>query len=215
MSTLRNDFIERLCYHFYDDYEDLREHFRQPEIDRILRLRELDREVMQNPARPDKERVQWLRHKFSISDRQAYIDLQDLRIVAGIPTTYNKEYDRFEMMQLLRERITAAVQRDDDTAVAKLMKEYNVMARFGKDEPQKVDTGMTPMSVEPTNNIEVLGLPPLSEDEEELKKRLRLKYDKDAAMDIEYEEIPCKGKDPFNSSPLRIEKMKIPTIEDI
>lgn len=214
MSTYSNDFIERLCFHFYDDYDQLQEHFRTPEINRIMRLRELDREIMHNPGRPDKERVKWLKHKFAICDRQAYMDLQDLRIVAGVPTTYNKEYDRLEMMQLLRERISAAAAKEDDNAVARLMKEYNVMARFGKDEPLKIDPSLAPMTVEPTSDPTVLGLPPLSENEEEMKKRIRLKYDKDYAKDVEYEEIKIEPKDPFLASPLRAEKTYSPPTKE-
>lgn len=213
MSTLKDDFLERLCFHFYDDEEELPKLFRAPEITRIMRLRELDREIMRNPGRSDKERVVWLKNKFGIKDRQGYIDLQDLRIVVGIPQTYNKEYDRLEMMQLLRERISAAAAREDDTSVAKLVKEYNTMARFGKDEPLKVDPNLAPMSVEPTSDIKVLGLPELPEDEDLIKDRLRRKYDKDYATEIEYEEVKPEISDPVEAVPLYMDKVKAENVE--
>lgn len=212
MSKFSNDFLERLCFHFYDDYEELSKTFRGPEITRIMRLRELDREIMKNPGKPDKDRAQWLMLKFDISYRQAYMDMQDLRVVVGIPNTYNKEYDRLEMMQLLRARIHAAIERDDDSAVAKLMKEYNVMARFGKDEPPKIDPHMAPLSAEPTSDVSVLGLPPI-DNEEALKLRLRLKYDREYAKDVEYEEIKPIQMDLFDSSPMRAEKLSVESEE--
>lgn len=208
MSKLSHTFLDRLCFHFYDDYDDLKENFRPSEINRIMRLRELDREIMRNPGRPDKDRAQWLKLKYSVSERQAYIDIQDLRIVVGIPESYNKDYDRMEMMQLLRERIHAAIEREDDNAVAKLMKEYNVMARFGKDEPPRIDPHMAPLSAVPTSDVSVLGLPPI-ENEEALKLRIRQKYDREYAKDVEYEEIKPMQMDLFEDTPMRAERFSI------
>lgn len=47
----RSSFQERLCLHFYDNEDDLQQHFSSLEIGRLMRLRDLDREVLRNPMR--------------------------------------------------------------------------------------------------------------------------------------------------------------------
>ena len=47
-----------------------------------------------------------------------------------------------------------------------------------------------------------------------MKKRIRLKYDKEYAKDVEYEEVKIEPNDPFLASPLRVEKKHFHPLEE-
>ena len=71
----RTSFQEKICLHFWDNEDELKENFSAPEITRLMRLRDLDREVLLNPTRPSSYYVSWLRSKYRIGERQAQYDL--------------------------------------------------------------------------------------------------------------------------------------------
>lgn len=203
----RKSFLERLCTHFYDNEDELPNNFNVLEVERILRLRELDRHIVRNPMREDKEHVDWLISRYKIKERQAYYDLRDLKDAIGIAFSFNKESERRELTQGLRRNMAIAEEKGDFSAYARLAKIYKDIGRLDKDDPERVNPNLAPMSIAPTDDVTVLGLPALEEDEEAIKLRLRAKFDKQFAQEVEFEDVrPEPEKDPMELSFMRIDK---------
>lgn len=207
----RTSFQERLCLHFYDGEDELPRHFTPPEISRLMRLRDLDREVLRSPMRPDSDRVQWLRAKYKIGDRQAYYDLADLKIAVGTFSVNNKEYERRELSEGLRRMMRIAEEKGDLAAYARLAKEYKAVNRLDKDDPAPVDTTMIPLSARPTMDAKALNEKWTDERLAQLKKEAEKLWGKRLAEDVDYEDVPpASPADPFDRSHLDIEKNNPP-----
>lgn len=206
MSASSNSFLERLCSHFYDNEDELKQFFNEAEAARIIRLRELDREILKNPMEPDFVRVQWLKHRYGIKERQAYYDLADLRVAVGTVSSLNKEFARRELSQGLIEMMKVAKDKQDLAAYARLAKEYKAVNRLDKDDPEPVDTKMVPISARPTMDARMLNEKYTEETIASMMAEAKRLYGKRLAEDTDYEDVPTGQKDPFELSKMEIEK---------
>lgn len=203
--TQKLTFLDKLTLYFHKDIDTLRENFAEREINRILRMRDLYKEILRNPMEPDHQRKRWLMEKYHIQERQALYDIADLRAVVGPSLKFDKEFERYEMAQGLRDMMVIAKEKNDVKSYASLAKEYNSIMRLSKDDPEKVKKDMIPMSIEPTDDLTILGLKPLKEDEAEMKKRIRDRFNKKAISDANFEDIGVVPIDPFRK-PVEEEK---------
>ena len=198
--------IERLSDYFFADEDKCKEIFSQAEYSRLIRLRDLHRQILHFPMWPDRDYMKWLHDVYHIQDRQAQKDVSDLRTVIGNFSSVNKEWERWQLSQMLRRNMKDADEAGDFNAVARLSKNYIVLMQLDKDTPPKLDLDrIYPMPTEPTNDVTVLNLPPV--DEQALISRLRRKYKVPAMENAAYEEVPDAGEeDPFGLSRMEIEK---------
>ena len=202
----RSSFQERLCLHFYDNEDDLQQHFSSLEIGRLMRLRDLDREVLRNPMRPDSDRIRWLRNKYKIGERQAHYDMADLKVAVGAFSVNNKEYERRELSEGLRRMMRLAEDKGDLASYARLAKEYKTVNRLDKDDPEPVDTKMIPLSARPTMDPKYVNDKFTPEVIALMKAEVEKRWGKQLAEDVDYEDIPEDQKDPFSRSQMDIEK---------
>lgn len=208
MAASSNSFLERLCSHFYDNEEELKQFFNEAEASRIIRLRELDREILRNPMEPDYARVQWLKGRFGIKERQAYYDLADLRVAVGTVSTLNKEFARRELSQGLIEMMKIAKDKQDLAAYARLAKEFKSVNRLDKDDPEPVDTKMVPLSARPTQDAKALNEKYTDDALAAMEAEVKRLYGKRLAEDVDYEDVPAEKKDPFDLSKMAVERDK-------
>ena len=136
--TQKLTFLDKLTLYFHKDIDTLRENFAEREINRILRMRDLYKEILRNPMEPDHQRKRWLMEKYHIQERQALYDIADLRAVVGPSLKFDKEFERYEMAQGLRDMMVIAKEKNDVKSYASLAKEYNSIMRLSKDDPEKV-----------------------------------------------------------------------------
>lgn len=198
--------LERLTEYFFADEEKAREIFSQTEFSRLIRLRDLYRQTLHYPMWPDRDYQKWLRDRYHIQERQAQKDVSDLRAIVGNFSSVNKEWERWQLGQMLRKNLKDADEAGNFDAVARLSKNYITLMQLDKDTPPKLDIDrIYPMPTEPTNDMTVLGLPPV--DEQALISRLRRKHKVPAMETAIYEEIPDTGEqDPFGLSRMEVEK---------
>lgn len=217
MSTgSRTSFQERLCLHFWDNEEELKENFTTPEISRLMRLRDLDREVLMNPTAPSSRYVHWLRSKYKIGERQAQYDLQDLKIAVGAFSINDKEYKKRNLSEGLLRMMSLCEERGDASGYARNAKIYAAINRLDKDDPMPVDTNMVPLSARPTQDAKVLnakfGNPDILR---QMKEEAERRWAKRLAEDTEYEEVRHEaGTDPLDKSKMDIEKQNYKEEED-
>lgn len=207
-SANRTSFQEKLCLHFWDNEEELKQHFSSPEISRLLRLRDLDREVLMNPTQPSNKYVNWLRSKYRISERQAQYDLQDLKIAVGAFSINDKEYKKRNLSEGLLRMMALSEERNDPGGFAKNAKIYAAINRLDKDDPVPVDKNMVPLSARPTMDAKYLNAKYENPDilkrmQEEAEKR----WAKRLVEEAEYEDVPQSTDiDPFDKSKMDIDK---------
>lgn len=199
-------FLERLCSHFYDNEEELRHVFSEAEAVRILRLRDLDREVMRNPMDTDYNRVHWLMNKYHIKERQAYYDLADLRVAVGSVSSFSKEYARRELSEGLKRMMRTADEKKAPDSYARLAKIYNAINRLDKDDPEPIDHNLMPLSARPTTDASHMDESLTPDKMKELKKEIESRWGKRLVEDVDYEEMPEPLKDPFEISKMQIER---------
>lgn len=201
----RASFQERLCMHFYSNEEEMNQNFSISEIPRVLRLRDLNREVLNNPMHPDTEHVKWLRSKYKVAERQAYYDLADLRVAVGTFSSLNKEFERRVLSEGLKKMMALAEAKNDLASWARLAKEYKSINRLDKDDPEPVDKNLTPLSARPQMDEKYLSAK--FEDPDFIKKMkedAEKRYGKRLAEDVEFEEERMVVKDPFDRSEMNI-----------
>ena len=214
MKDNRKTFLEKLCMYFHEDEEVLKQHFDVREVKRILRLRALYKEVLRYPMDPDYKRSRWLIERYGIKERQANYDIADLRAVVGPSLTFDKNFERYELAQGIRDMMAVAREKGDVKAWASLSEKYDSIMRLSKDDPEPVNKDRVPLAVEPTDDIRVLGLPPLQEDERSLKDRIRRRFDKEMVEDASFVEVLNHSNDPFYSIKLRKERKQAAAQKD-
>lgn len=205
--TNRSSFQERLCMHFYSNEEEMNKNFSASEIPRVLRLRDLNREVLNNPMHPDTEYVKWLRSKYKVAERQAYYDLADLRVAVGTFSSLNKEFERRVLSEGLKKMMTLAETKGDLDSYVRLAKEYKSINRLDKDDPEPVDKNLTPLSARPQMDEKYLSAK--FEDPDFIKKMkedAEKRYGRRLVEDVDFEEERSVVADPFDRSEMDIDK---------
>ena len=193
--------------HFYSNEDEMKANFSASEIPRVLRLRDLNREVLNNPMNPDSEYVRWLREKYRIAERQAYYDLADLKVAVGTFSSLNKEFERRVLSEGLKKMMVLAETKCDFAAYARLAKEYKSVNRLDKDDPEPVDKDLIPLSSRPQMDEKYLSAK--FEDPEFIKKmrsEAEKRYGRRLAEDVDFEEEKSSPVDPFDRSKMDIEK---------
>lgn len=204
----RTSFQEKICLHFWDNEEELKVNFTAPEISRLMRLRDLDREVLMNPTCPSSSYVAWLRSKYRISERQAQYDLQDLKIAVGAFSINDKEYKKRNLSEGLLRMMALCEERQDASGYARNAKIYASINRLDKDDPVPVDKDMVPLSARPTLDAKYLNKkfenPEILKN---MKEEAEKRWAKRLAEDTEFEEIEqYTNVDPLDKSKMDIEK---------
>ena len=152
MKDNRKTFLEKLCMYFHEDEEVLKQHFDVREVKRILRLRALYKEVLRYPMDPDYKRSRWLIERYGIKERQANYDIADLRAVVGPSLTFDKNFERYELAQGIRDMMAVAREKGDVKAWASLSEKYDSIMRLSKDDPEPVNKDRVPLAVERTRD---------------------------------------------------------------
>lgn len=160
------------------------------EYQQLIRYRDAFTQSLDNPLMRDTELRDYLMSNYNISESQAYRDLANMRILLGNVRNAAKEWIRYMVIEGLKKQYnkadTANKTKEAIMALDKLGK-YN---RLDKDDVDELPFDkVIPVDWETTTDISVLGVKPLENKEEEIK-RIFLKYADDIEIeDIEYQEV--------------------------
>ena len=177
----------------FDDRKDLN-HLTPVEQDQVMRYRFAFARCLDNPAISDKLLRDELMNEFGIGSSQAYVDISNIKVILPNIRNAGKEWMRYLFNEEIRANIAKC--KDDEgniTDVDKHRKALDVLAKYNKLDQKDTDQlpwdDIIPVQIEPTSDPTVLGITPLANKEEVIRK-LYEKYKGDIEVeDIDYQEM--------------------------
>lgn len=160
------------------------------EYQQLIRYRDAFTQSLDNPTIRDTELRDYLMSNYNISESQAYRDLTNIRILLGNVRNASKEWIRYMVVEGLKKQYnkadTAGKTKDAIAALQALAK-YN---RLDKDDVDELPFDkVIPVDWETTTDVTVLGVKPIENKEEEIKRIFRKYADDIDIEDIEYQEV--------------------------
>ncbi len=165
------------------------------EKSQLLRYRYAFSMLLEKPSLEDTKLRDGLMSNFFISQSQAYRDISNMKIILPNIRNAGKEWIRYIVNEELKAAIQAAKDKDKlkerILAIAALAK-YN---KLDQDEAEEMPWDeIIPVPIEPTSDPTVLGIKPL-ENKEEIIRKLYEKYKGDIEIDdVDYEDLKDEPK---------------------
>lgn len=158
----------------------------------LRRYRFIFTKCLDNPTIPDVEMRDFLMNEYGISQPQAYRDIMNMRILLGNVQNAHKEWVRYMVNETLKKAIEDAKAQGKKgiklmiLAADKLGK-YN---RLDKEDSLELPwEEIMPQSIEPTTDPTVLGVKPLENKDETIRKMYEKYKDEIEIEDVEYEPV--------------------------
>lgn len=172
---------------------------------RLIRLRTIYNFWLQFPRKTDLEIVEKLQHDFGIARTQAYEDVRIIKAALGEMNKTTKDFHRYKFLQMIERTFAMAERNKDARAMAAAANHYGKYTQLDKEDAH--DKGyslIVPQNFEPTDDPSVIGLKPIPNIREKIRKKLA-QYQTDDIEDIEYEEADYKEDDVFSVPPIKKE----------
>jgi hypothetical protein len=174
--------------------------FSQVEIEQLLRYRYAFTECLNNPAIADVTLRDALIQKFGISQAQAYRDIFSVKVLLPSVRNAGKQWVRYIVEEELKQAIQDAKDLSDEADEYKdkaaflnaRVKAIGFLGKYSKlDKEDDLNINwedIIPVSIEPTNDVSVLGIKALPNKNEYIQK-LYEKYKGEIEIeDIDFEE---------------------------
>lgn len=178
---------------------------RIPEVTqkRLLRLRALYNFWLQYPRNTDLQIAEKLQHDFGIARTQAYSDVRVIKAALGEMHKTTKDFHRYKFLKMIERTFAMAERNKDARAMAAAANHYGKFTQLDKEDA--IDKGynlIVPQNFEPTDDPSVIGLKPIPNIREKIRKKLA-QYQVEDIEEIEYEEADYKEDDVFAVPPIK------------
>lgn len=162
------------------------------EIEQVKRYRFAFTVCLENPSISDNRLRDFLMVEFRISQSQAYRDISNIKVILPNIRNAGKEWIRYIVNEELKDAIKKCKDAGNDK-LKELILAIDKLAKYNKldqDEGEQIPWDeIIPQEIEPTSDISVLGIKPMENKENEIK-RLYDKYKGEIEIeDIDYEEV--------------------------
>jgi hypothetical protein len=164
----------------------------------VIRYRFAFTQCLENPSILDKELVRQLISEYGVSQSQAYRDITNVKIILPNVKAAGKEWIRYVVTEELKADIQKCKDKleeypDDSNWMKNKIMATDKLAKYNKldqdDGEQLPWDDIIPIPIDPTSDPMVLGVKPLENAEEEIKK-LYEKYKGDIEIDdVDYIDI--------------------------
>lgn len=188
----RNTNLQKFKEVLFDDLDE--NIFLTPvEIQQLKRIRSVFALSLENPTIPDTNLRDFLISEFNISQTQAYRDIGNMRVLLPNVQQAAKEWHRYlvneELKQVIEQcKLLGPKYIDRRIMAVSAYAKYNKLNKI--DETILPWEEIMPQSIEPTGDVSILGVKPLKNKEEEIKKMYE-KYKGDIEIeDVDYIDIP-------------------------
>lgn len=166
------------------------------ERDQLIRYRFAFTMLLESPSTADSVLKDSLMCEYKISQSQAYRDIANMKVILPNIRNAGKEWVRY----VVNEELKSAIKEAKDTgklkerilAVAALAK-YNRLDQVDEEELPWDD--IIPVPIEPTSDPTVLGIKPLENKQEEIRKLIEKYKGEIEIEDITHEDINNAGKE--------------------
>ena len=180
---------------------------RIPEVTqkRLIRLRAIYNFWLQFPRKTDLEIVEKLQHDFGIARTQAYEDVRVIKAALGEMNKTTKDFHRYKFLQMIDRTFAMAERNKDARAMAAAANHYGKYTQLDKEDAH--DKGyslIVPQNFEPTDDPSVIGIKPIPNIREKIRKKLA-QYRTEDIEDVEFEEADYKEDYVFAIPPIKKE----------
>ena len=170
--------------------------FTPVEISQVKRYRYAFSMYLDSPAISDRTLVEDLMKAFDISKSQAYRDLTGVKIILPSVKNAGKEWIRYLVNEELKEIIEfTKLDENKRTMLDQRLAAIDKLAKYNKlNKPDEIEINwdeIVPVTIEPTNDVSVLGVKPLENKEAAIAKM----YDR-YKSEIEIEDITYEDYKP-------------------
>lgn len=172
---------------------------------RLIRLRSVYNFWLQFPQKTDLDIAEKLQHDFGIARTQAYEDVRVIKAALGEMNKTTKDFHRYKFLQMIERTFAMAERNKDARAMAAAANHYGKYTQLDKEDAH--DKGyslIVPQNFEPTDDPSVIGIKPIPNIRERIKKKIA-QYDIAEIEDIEYEEADYNENDVFAVPPIKKE----------
>lgn len=164
---------------------------------RLIRLRSVYNFWLQFPQKTDLDIAEKLQHDFGIARTQAYEDVRVIKAALGEMNKTTKDFHRYKFLQMIERTFAMAERNKDARAMAAAANHYGKYTQLDKEDAH--DKGyslIVPQNFEPTDDPSVIGIKPIPNIREKIRKKLA-QYNVEDIEDIEFEEADYKEDDVF------------------
>lgn len=178
-----------------------------PEIiqKRLVRLRDMYNLWLQFPRKKDLEIVSELEQRYQVSKSTAYEDVRIIKRLLGDLAKTTKDYHRFKFCQMIDETYEMAKRIKDARAMGAATNYYAKYTQLDKEDI--LDKGYDKIVVqpfEPTDDPTVLGIKPIPNVRERIKKKIEQYWSEDVE-DVDFESVEYNEDDIFTPKVTRNE----------
>lgn len=174
--------------HLFEDETELARMFAPTAVKRILRIRSAYTLWLSFPNKKDAEIAQFIQDAHGVGKSQAYEDVRTVKNLLGAMNKASKDYHRWKFNQMFADSYEAARKQGDLGTCAKLQANYIKANNIAAEDVEENDWNKIEVQpFAPTTDPSVLGIKPLPNIQERIKK-LRDKYFTDDIEAVEFEE---------------------------
>lgn len=170
---------------------------------RLIRLRAIYNFWLQFPAKSDLEIVSKIQHDYGIARSQAYEDVRVLKAAIGEMAKTTKDFHRYKFLKMIERTFAVAERNKDARAMAAAANHYGKYTQLDKEDDR--DRGyslIVPQNFEPTDDPSVIGLKPIPNIRDKIRKMIT-QYKTQDIEDVDYEEVDYKEDDVFAVPPVK------------
>lgn len=184
--TDKKTFLDKVHQHLFADDQTRMVVFDADEFEIVKRYKDIYSLCLDDPWKPDKSLVTYIKQTYEVSKSTAYKDLSNVRILLSNVRNADKEFQRYTANQMVREGYKKAMDAESLTEV----KQAEAMIRAGQalvkinkldqDEAFRIDPDDVKVDeFEASSDITILGLEKRYKDNDELeaaKARMRKRF---------------------------------------
>jgi hypothetical protein len=170
-------FFEKMQMYLFDDPKDLEKvQFTEKELELKKRYMTVFTYWFDKPTFSEKKIIDFMIRDLGVARTQAYRDLHKIKILLGNVRNASKEWHRYKVIAMLDRAYELAESRNDATAMISAADKLAKYTQLDKEEGEKIPYDqIVPQTFEPTTDVSVLGLEPIT-NLKERQEKLRLKY---------------------------------------
>lgn len=183
----------------YTKREELEQRYAFTQVEHLLRLRDMVTWCIANPDMKDRQFVDEIMSRYTISQVTAYADLKIVKAVLPNMAEATRDYHRWRYNEMILETYQMAKKRKDTKTMEKAATSYAKYNRIDVEDEQSVPYHMIVVQpFFPTTDPRVVGINPVPNIDERIRKLTKeLAVSHPDTLNVEYEEADLVLDDIF------------------
>lgn len=193
------DIMDVVRQDLYTSKEEMLSKYAAPQVEHVLRLREMVTWVIANPDAKDRQFVDEIKQRYGISHVTAYADLKIIKSVLPNLAESSREYHRWRYNEMILETYQMAKKRKDTKTMEKAASSYAKYNRIDVEDEMAVPYHMIVVQpFFPTTDPRVVGINPVPNIDERIRKLTKeLGESHPDTLNVEYEDADLKFEEIF------------------